>query len=198
MDFNVFKFDYQKRMIELTPQQALERLNNSENLSVIIKEHKGIGNHSGLSRRAIGDKKTDAEKELIANLAVDNKLNGGTYSEVAREFGLHPNTVNDYIHDALNNSPIKNDEKSIRKPMMLEERISSKALDKLVDVIDRINDEKLEKEGANSLASVAVKMATVNEKMSGDKNGGKGITINIFPPKIMNESHFDVIEVKSS
>lgn len=183
-------------MIQLTPEQARARLENNDNLCVIINEHKGVGNHTGNSRRKVGDVKTINEKELIANLAIDNKLNGTSYKETGEIFGIAGTTVSDYVRGAYNNSPVKNDEKSIRKPIMLEERISSKALDKLVDVLDKITDEKMDSEDANDLASIAVKMATVNEKINGNNKTSGQVVVNIFPPKILQEKHFDIITVE--
>lgn len=182
-------------MIELTQEEAARRLNNPENLSVLIKFNRGIGNHNGNSRRKVGDVKTDSEKELIANIAIDNKLRGISYKDTAREFGIHPTTVGDYTRGAFNNSPVPNDEKSIRKPQVMEERVSSKALDRLVSALDLLTEDKMDKANASDLASVAVKMATVNEKINGNEKSGNKISIIICPPTVMREEHFDIIEV---
>lgn len=176
-------------MITLTEEQAKQRLENSP----AIHFNRGVGNHTG--SRTPGIRKTDAEKELMANIALDNKLNGITIKKTAEEFGIHPTTLGDYTHGALNNSSVPNDEKSRRKPEVREDLISEKALDRLTSALDNLTPEKLEKVKANDLASVAVKMATVHEKISG-KNGDSGaVSIVVYAPKMMQERHFDVIEV---
>lgn len=179
-------------MITLTLEQAKARLDCGANLAVILHNN-NRGNHSGLSRREPGDVKTIEEKTLIASLAVEHKITGGKVKDVAAEFGLAPTTVSGYIHGRFNSN--KGNDNSVSKPYSKDMLIAEKSLERLVDALDRLDEYKLDRSDANELASVAVKMATVNEKIKGGTQQGNQVHVHIFAPQLVNETHFDTIEV---
>ena len=184
-------------MIFLTPLQAKQRLENESNLAIIIHFNTGGCN---IGRPGIHNPHmTAAEKALVVGVGLENKLNGITYEDTAKAFGISARTIQNGIRGANSNqnqtnSP--NTESTITKPEVIQELVKGKAVDKLISALDLLTIDKIsESETANDIASVAVKMATVHEKMSVGSNNGKGITINIHPPKVMQESHYECITV---
>ena len=183
-------------MITLTPEQARARLESNENLSVIIEEHRGVGGGNGSRERKRTI--TDEEKKLMATVAIQDKVNGITFTETAKEFGVHRNQLNDYMRGAYSdtNSSNPNNERSIRKPELFEAVVSEKAIDRLTSALDKLSDEKLDVCDANSLSSVAVKMATVHEKITGNHNDkGAKVIVNIYSPRLVKEEHFNIVEI---
>lgn len=177
-------------MIILTEEQANERLTSTENLNVIVTEKKR-GNHTGASRREVGDVKTLEEKSLMASIAVDNKLQGITIKETAAQFGIAPTTLGEYIHGKFTNNP--GSDNSVRKPESKHALINEKAADKIVAALEAISDEKLDGSSASELASVASKLAGVTEKLTTHKSDGATIHVNIYAPKLLTENHFTTI-----
>ena len=177
-------------MIILTEKQAEERLNNPDNLSVIIVE-KRRGNHTGESRREIGDVKTVEEKQLMAACAIENKLNGISIKETAAEFGIAPTTLGEFIHGKYTNNP--GDDNSVRKPNRKNVLVADKVADVIARAIDGISDIKLEKCDAVELSTVAQKMASVTEKLSDKRKDGVDIKVNIYAPQLLTEASFSIV-----
>ena len=184
-------------MIKLTEVEATARLDSPANLAVRIKTNYGVGNHTGIARHTSSEKwKTDTEKRLIADIAVQSKVNLGIpYSETAKVFGIGRRVVSDYVGDRLSTGNNQYCEKTISKPAVREAAITDASLNVLSMALAEINGEKLQKSDANDLASVAVKMATINEKLNNKGNNGVQINVEIYAPKLARESHFDVIDV---
>lgn len=179
-------------MIKLTKEEALQRLDNPVNLKNIIHKcdwtRQSNGNHGG--RDGVF---TKTEKSLITTLSeeIGNK-------SAAELVGCNPASI-PYWKKGQNSHRVDTNAESTRQNQsVVEERqdkISEKAIDKVLKSLDLIEDDKLR-------ACNAVELATIVQKLSGvntNKNNGSKTNINVvvYTPQQKSEEQFETITVRA-
>lgn len=137
-----------------------------------------------------GDKNIpETVKELAGVLAhFDSQTN------VAESLGISVSQVHQY-KNGRNGQHAPNEELKDR----IDERLGNArdiALDRLVDSLNVITPEKLEKIKVVNAASIAQKMASVLEKTGEKKNDIGNVIFQLYYPRIQEEKTFEVIEVE--
>ena len=179
----------------VTEQDALRRLNSSQNLSraevrssvVQFVEKKTAGGNNGHMN--------DFQRELLGTL---KRTSGQTCEEVAQAFGTTKQQVS-YCETGVVGG--KKVDEALRQ--RIDENtgvVRDVAITKLMETLGLLTDEKLKKEGAKGLASVARDLSSVAERMSprsGD-NVNNGVQFIVHVPHQKREESYDVIEVTAS
>lgn len=171
-------------MIDISPEEAKERLESPDNLVNLVVKQK----HTG---RPIGEGNIPPMmKSLIASLGrVSNQ------SAVAKAFDVSRVTVNNAA-----NGKVGHREETVLQEVVKNSKsqVEDKALGIMLHAMnlipEKINgDEKLK---ARDLASIAKDMSVIADNMTAksDRTGPSVVIIN--SPKIRDESSYEVIEVE--
>ena len=183
---------YKLIMIQLTREEALQRLDNPINLKNIIHKSDWSRQSNGGSHGR-GGTFTKEEKSLITSLSeeIGNK-------ETASLVGCNPASI-PYWKKGQNSHRVDTNAESTRQNQSVMEenqnKISEKAIDKVLQSLDLIQDDKLR-------ACNAVELATIVQKLSGvntGKNGGSKTNINVvvYTPQQKGEDQFETVTVRS-
>lgn len=175
----------------ITEEELQKRLENPDNLcnreEIIVQvEHKRLRD----SGRREGDKNIpETVKELAGVLAhVD------TLKNVGESLGISTSQVHQF-KNGRNSQHVPNEELKDK----IDERLGTVkdlALDRLVNSLNVITPEKLEKIKVVNAASIAQRMASVVEKVSEKKNDVGNVIFQIYAPRMREEKEFEVIEVE--
>ena len=179
-------------MIQLTREEALQRLDNPINLKNIIHKNDWSRQSNGGSHGRNGTFTKD-EKSLITTLS--EELGNKSTADLV---GCNPASI-PYWKKGQNSHRVDTNAESTRQNQSVMEenqnKISEKAIDKVLQSLDLIQDDKLR-------ACNAVELATIVQKLSGvntGKNGGSKTNINVvvYTPQQKGEDQFETVTVRS-
>ena len=157
---------------------------------VLSEEAEGVViQHNSHGRRAGALNLSDDQREVVGTLA--NVLPA---ARVAETFGLS----NYAVHQAKNGRTGQNtqDEELQRKLDKNLGRARDKALDVLMESLDLMDSNRLEKEDARSLSAIAANVSRVVEKtLPKEKDSGVRAQLIVYAPTQINESRFEVVEI---
>ena len=179
-------------MIQLTKEQALQRLDSNNNLCNIMHKRDWSRQRNGNGNNGRAGKFTKDEKEGIVILASElgNK-------ETAEIVGCHPASIPPMkegisSHRSEVNVPSTHKDKSIVEKN--QERISERSVEKVLRSLDLITDDKLKISTAVELSTIASRLSNINGRRN--EKGGPAIQVNIVTPGLKNESQFETIVVQ--
>ncbi len=117
--------------------------------------------------------------------------------ELAKTFGISPSSVSAYANgststDSMNRQPNLNHINSAK------ERVSRKAMNRLVRSLNAITDEKLEETKPVELASIARAMSGIVKEMEPEKpkdpsENRDGPTFVFYSPQVRDERHYEIM-----
>jgi len=176
-------------MKQLTKEEMLSRLDSNKNLINIIHRGDRYTNGSGNNGRA--GTFTPEEKENIVALSKEIGM-----SNAAALTNCHPQSIGDFARGISShrgneiNVPSTHQKQNVMEGM--QEKVSERAIEKVLRSIDLIEDGKLRACNAVELATVASRLANIGIKKGVE--GGK-IQVNIFSNPVRNEQEFEVVKI---
>lgn len=175
-------------MKTLTREQALQRLDNPNNLiNVLTKNDFATRNGDGAKPH------TPEVRQLATTLALE--LGTKTAAEMV---GAHPDTVSSWMRGKTSHDDTKNSMASRTNQAIAEsnrEKASELAAEKVLEAIGMIDESRLKCSSAVELASVAAKLHGLGIKNAAGPGGN--VNINIYVPQTKREDQFQTIEVAS-
>ena len=176
-------------MKQLTKEEMTLRLENGKNLINIIHRGDCYNNGSGNNGRA--GIFTPEEKENIVALSKEVGM-----SNAAALTNCHPQSIGDFARGISShrgdemNVPSTHQKQNIMEGM--SERVSERAIEKVLRSLDLMEDNKLKACNAVELATVASRLANIGIK-KGVESGR--IQVNIFSTPVRTEQDFEVVEI---
>lgn len=175
-------------MKQLTKQEMLQRLDSPDNLFNIVHRGDRYTNGKEHSNGRAG-KFTDVEKENIVALSAEI---GPT--EAAALVNCHPQSIGDFKRGISShrgnevNFPSTHQNQEVME--RIEDKVSARAVEKVLRSIDLIEDDKLVACNAVELATIASRLSSIGIKKGVD-NGR--IQVNIYTPQIRTERDFETV-----
>lgn len=155
---------------------------------------KGQGPHKGDGR---GKEIDELTKEFIAIDSASASLTKDvTQSEIANIYGVTQTTVSHLGQGKLGTGDDANVDESLKnKVARVRDNIEESATSKLLATLDLFNPNGLEDQ--NQIINAAQKMASVVEKIRGNKDSRTGpqVQVILYQPRMKEVKDFDVIEV---
>ena len=144
-----------------------------------------------LGRREGSKNKSDLEKEIIS---IDSALSGVRQKNLAEIHNVSQAEVSirSRAIDRTNIEGRKIDSEVLLRINQAKFNIADSATAKLMQTLDIFEPNQLEQK---NLPSAAVQLASVVDKMSGERDSGSNINFVVFAPRMRSEDSFDVIEV---
>lgn len=179
-------------MKQLTSNEALQRLDNPDNLFNIL--HKNDFATFGKSENRNKNGSNGIHSPEIRELAITLSNEIGN-NEAASIIGCAPATLSEWksgktSHDEHNTSSSRG---SQRVTETNREKASELAAEKVLESIGLIDTNKLHACNAVELASVAAKLSVIGVK-SGPQTSGM-VNVNIYVPQLKKDHQFQTIEV---
>lgn len=174
--------------MNLTEEQAKERMESSENLIHIF--HKNSGKNFG-GRKEGAIEKPPFLRNLIALVGHQD-----TVKNTAKAFETHATSVSSY--KAGKATPLGEEHGEL---VEIKEKTAKGAREKALgivhDALDQITVERMEGAKLGEIAKIAKDLAIVHEKMDEEKKEeDRRIQIVIMTPKTRDEADMEVIEIK--
>lgn len=118
---------------------------------------------------------------------------------LAEKFGISPSSVSAYANGSTSTKTM--DKTPNREYInQAKDRVSKKAMKRLLKSIDSITDDKLEGAKASDLASIAKSLSGVIKDMEPEEDANKGDANKpafvIFAPQVHQENHYEVTRAK--
>jgi len=178
---------------QLTKEEMLQRLESDKNLINIIhrrdySHHSNGGEHNGRNGKFTPD-----EREAIVSLA--SKI--GT-KEAADLVGCHRQSIGDFSRGITSHRTDVNFPSTHQNQEIVEnnqDKISVRAIEKVLHSIDLIDDVKLKACNAVELATVASRLANIGIR-KGIESGR--IQVNIYTPSVRSERDFEFVTVRAN
>lgn len=121
--------------------------------------------------------------------------------ELADKFGISPSSVSAYSNGSTSTSSM-NEQPNLSFLNDAKNRITSKAIKRMIKSIDCLTDEKLAEAKPDTLANVARTMGAIVKDMEPEKpkddSGKGGPTFVFFSPQFKKEEHFEHIFVQDT
>lgn len=166
----------------VSKEQIEERINSQSNIAnpELKVVHRGYGG----SVKGQHQPRPEFLKEIQAGLVID----GETESEVALAFGSSQRAVSHaFTGDRLS-------EESKERITARRSKAQEVALDKLMDTLGLINNEKLEECSAKDLSIIAGNMSKVVDHMDNKSVMNSNVLV-IYAPKQKTESEYEVVSL---
>lgn len=143
--------------------------------------------------RGIGNNEVPMElKKLIAEEAI----NGTSAKVLSGAFGISESSVNAYKHNATSTASYhKPNEELVKSNNSVRDTISNKAQSKLLEAIESITKDDLQRTKVKDRASIASAMSNVVKNMREETNPDAGVKVMIYSPRVKMEDDYNVIEV---
>ena len=181
-------------MKQLTKEEMLQRLESDKNLINIIhrRDYSHQGNGDGSNGR--GGKFTPEEKESIVSLASEIGI-----TETAELVGCHKQSIGDFARGISSHRGNEINTASTHQNQAIlesnQDKISVRAIEKVLHSIGLIDDGKLKACNAVELATVASRLANIGIK-KGVQSGA--IQVNIYTPSVRDERDFEFVSIQSN
>ena len=179
-------------MKQLTKEQMILRLNSEGNLINILHRRDWSHQANGNGNNGRAGIFTKDEKETICVLAeeIGNK-------EAAAISGCHPASIPGWSngqssHRVDSNAPSTHQNQEIKES--IQDKVSERAVDRVLKSLDLIDDDKLTACNAVELANIAARLSTIG--MKNLKDSGR-MQVNIYTPSVKAESQFEIITVNN-
>lgn len=118
---------------------------------------------------------------------------------LAEQFGISPSSVSAYANGSTSTASMN---KTPNREYIngAKDRVSKKAMKRLLKSIDSITDDKLEGAKATDLASIAKSLSGVIKDMEPEEDANKGDANKpafiIFAPQVHQENHYEVTKAR--
>ena len=180
-------------MKQLTREEMLQRFSSEDNLINVLHRRDWTRQANGNGNNGRAGKFTRDEKEAIVVLA-DEIGNKETAELVGCNKASIPYFKNgiDSHRSEVNCPSTHADERVIER---VQDKISERAIEKVLQSIDLIDDTRLKACNAVELASVAQRLSNVG---SLKKSGIASVNVNIITPQVRTESQFETLTIVSS
>jgi transcriptional regulator with XRE-family HTH domain len=193
---NFFSTKQLEEAMILTREQAEEREKSEDNAINIIHKITGKGQHRSAARTEGSTNRTTAERAMIGLTAKFD-----TIENTANMFGVSKSSVTAYkkgvtTHNKETASEISNQELRVSITEK-SDKIAESAVDKLMGALNLIQPELLEKRPVREIASVAVSLANVFDKVRPQTDKPAAAQVIIFAPGQRNLEEYNVVEVET-
>lgn len=190
-----------------------ERLTDTERLLRKLSDLRGVPSDSKVVERVVEPEVVSEEKEgrverrnshgrssgalnidMMTRELVGTLANLGNSSEVARTFGVSISAAhNAKLGQSSPNNPLPELQSKLEKNLG---RVRDKALDTIIESLDLIDTNKLEKEDARGLSAIASNLSKVVEKtLPKSSESNLRAQLIVYAPTQINESKFEVVEI---
>jgi hypothetical protein len=128
-------------------------------------------------------------RELVGTLA-----NLGNSSEVARTFGISTSAAhNAKLGQSSPSKPLPELQSKLEKNLG---RVREKAIDTILESLDLMDTNKLEKEDARGLSAIASNLSKVVEKtLPKSSESSLRAQLIVYAPTQVNETKFEIVEI---
>ena len=172
--------------MELTDDEAKNRLNREDNLVNMLVQHRTMHENQG---RKPGDVAIPKELKTLIGLVSDES----TQKDVAESHGVSQMTVSNIKNGKV--SERKADQKLVDIAEERRKTSADKALDNLMDLLGHVKDKIPNTTKLRDITAAAKDMASVHEKISG-RNGQNGdVKVLIYAPRLASEHDFETVAV---
>jgi predicted transcriptional regulator len=177
----------------ITKEQAERRLNSPDN---ILNKVERANSHFVIKKLHAGGR-----KEGVTTLTKEDRLIAGTLGqvynqkEVARDFGITRQHVNNLAHGRTDSKRADGHETGLEASGILDE-VKERALQKVLSAVDFMSDNKLGLCDAKELSSIASNMSKVYSNVSPKENGNEmKVQFVLYAPRVKEEHEFQVVEI---
>ena len=183
----------------ITEDDKISRLESDENLLSRLEKLKNplsrVDNavivHPIPLGRARGDTEIPTMLKVISATAAEAGL--ATNKELAEQFDISAQTISDARNGRVGARKDSELSDRIRKNL---DTVQDRAIDRLMQSLDLMDDEKLHNCKATDLSSIAANMSRVVEKVSPkSKDAFAGVQVILYSPRVRDLSNYDVIDV---
>jgi len=182
-------------MKQLTKEQALQRLENPENLFNIIHKNdfSNPERYKNNNENGRGGKFSQVDRDIAINLS--KELGTHTAAEIV---GCRPETLSQWKSGITSNGNKNNIESSRPDQKLIEsnrEKASELAAERMLKSLDLITDSKLTVCNAMELSTIASKLQPLTLKNGGVNGAGGKVNVNIYVPKSREERDFESVDI---
>lgn len=149
-----------------------------------IKHGRGVGTEN----------LTDAMRQLIAE---DALVSGKTIEEVAKDYGVSPQSVSAYKHAATSTSTYNQPNEALA-PIVgdIKSQIKEEAQNKILSALIALNPDKIAAAKARDIASIAKDMSSVVRNLTDDGPLIQNNTVLVYKPRVKEEDDYQIIEAR--
>ena len=185
-------------MIEISKDEAEQRLNNKSN--TLVKHGTvwlGSNGHILNGERASNVKKLDDNTKLLVGALAQIV----PHAQVGREFGLNQHRVGQIANGKVDGDREKGyfkDKDFAAKLEDIKSSVTERALNKVMDTLGLVTNEKLEKIPVQEIATVAKDISVIVRNVTGNDVSRPNVAqVILFAPNTRKEESYESIEVEA-
>jgi hypothetical protein len=164
----------------ISDEELERRLQSPKNLANLL-------DRSRICTRVVSSSPPATRAPVVVRATAGALAIQSSVPEVAEEFQLSPNSVREATHS-------HNPEVKSRVDNAIE-RVRDLALDKLMESLGLITEEKVKKSTARDISVIAANMSRVVENVTPKQVGGNVQLVLYAPNRVAKESDFTIVEV---